>query len=352
MSERKNTPDLDWDLQIGGETIRLTTESSNGYLLHLVKRFLGDYHAASGEATCNIRIIPFPYIYKHPWEMIEIDRFRNFFSEVHGRYPRDDQPDRIDLSLRLMQYLDPESEVVRHIRQMIDGQRLTYARIGMDLFFFDTGTRTAFLFIGETFKRFPLVQWMMKIFDLGQSMIWSGILNGIMFILSHLLIYNHGLLLHGSALQKDGHGYLFLGVSGAGKSTITRLIGPDICLSDDGVILKREMGAVFVYDSPFRQFDRPGKDGDPAKIQLQKVFILEKADQNKTLPVKKNELMDCILRHMIHFYKFMDRETAEKGFYITKDMVGCLPAYRLQFSKRRDLWDSAILNRESEVNHA
>ena len=352
MFERDKAGEQSLDLQIGGKAIRLITKTSDVYLLYLVKKYLGTYCVATNKTACNIKIIPFAYVYKHPWATDELERFRRFFLEVHGRYPSDIQPDRIGLSLRLLQYMDPGDKSIQHICQMIHGQKLTYARVGMDLFFFNTESKTAYLFVGETFRRLPLIKWIMKIFDMGQSTIRTGILNGIMFVLSHLLIYDQGLLLHGSALQKDGHGFLFLGLSGAGKSTITQLVGPDVCFSDDGVVVKKEMDTVFVYHSPFKQTKGFGKERDMVKTKIQKAFLLEKADQNRALPLKKSELMDSILKHMIHFYKFMDRDTAQKGFYIVKDIVESLPVYKLQFSKRQDIWNNAILSSGSEVNHA
>ena len=65
----------------------------------------------------------------------------------------------------------------------------------------------------------------------------------------------HTLLMHSSVIRYDGMASLFLGVSGTGKSTHSRLWlgnieGCDL-VNDDNPVLRVEDGAVYVYGSPW-----------------------------------------------------------------------------------------------------
>lgn len=61
--------------------------------------------------------------------------------------------------------------------------------------------------------------------------------------------------LHGSCICKDGKAFLFLGESGTGKSTHTRLwrenIAGSVLLNDDSPIVAVEEDGVYVYGSPW-----------------------------------------------------------------------------------------------------
>lgn len=67
-----------------------------------------------------------------------------------------------------------------------------------------------------------------------------------------LLAKNNGVILHASACLVKGKAHLFLGKSGAGKSTTVRLLFRDFLpLADDMVILKKENKQFFFYQTPF-----------------------------------------------------------------------------------------------------
>lgn len=63
------------------------------------------------------------------------------------------------------------------------------------------------------------------------------------------------LLLHASAVEHDGYGYLFLGKSGTGKSTHSALwakhIDGAVLLNDDNPVVRIIDGSVYVYGTPW-----------------------------------------------------------------------------------------------------
>ena len=146
-------------------------------------------------------------------------------------------------------------------------------------------------------------------------------------------------MLHGAAVQKNDKAVLLLGLSGAGKSTITHLCRPDACFSDDGVIIRKEGGQIHAFRSPFRQIKRKEKCPDCMRGRVRKVFLLEKDECYNIVQMKKNELMHIILLNLIHFFKYMTDETVGKGFWVVKEMVDMLRVYRLHFPKASQMWD-------------
>jgi hypothetical protein len=77
--------------------------------------------------------------------------------------------------------------------------------------------------------------------------------------------------------------------------------------------------------------------------ELQKILLLEKSTYTKISPIAPNELMCIILRHLIHFFKYFDMETAQMGFNEVKKTLDLLPAYRLQFAINTEIWDNIIM---------
>jgi hypothetical protein len=89
-----------------------------------------------------------------------------------------------------------------------------------------------------------------------------------------------GILVHACGISMEGRGLLFLGTSGAGKSTTARLFkerGVTI-LSDDRIVIRAEGQGYRIYGTPWH-----GEAGweAPASAPLDGVFILEQAPRNR-----------------------------------------------------------------------
>lgn len=100
----------------------------------------------------------------------------------------------------------------------------------------------------------------------------------------HRLALGEGLEVHALGLaDEDGSGYLFLGHSGAGKSTTARLwkSRPGVSLlSDDRIILREHHGKVWMYGTPWH-----GDAGiaSPGPAPLSTIFLLEQSPTNELL---------------------------------------------------------------------
>jgi hypothetical protein len=105
----------------------------------------------------------------------------------------------------------------------------------------------------------------------------------------HNLASGKGVEVHALGLVDDaGNGHLFLGHSGAGKSTSARLWqrqqGAHI-LSDDRIILRRDGGQVWMHGTPWH-----GDAGiaSPQGALLSHIYILEQAPSNELLSMPRS----------------------------------------------------------------
>ena len=107
-------------------------------------------------------------------------------------------------------------------------------------------------------------------------------------ITMHRLSLGEGVEVHALGLvDEDGQGYLFLGHSGAGKSTSARLwmSEPGVkLLSDDRIIIREQDGKFWMYGTPWH-----GDAGvsSPGRAPLSAIFFLEQAPLNQFLPIAR-----------------------------------------------------------------
>ena len=105
-------------------------------------------------------------------------------------------------------------------------------------------------------------------------------------ILMHRLALGEGVELHALGLvDQDGSGYLFLGHSGAGKSTTARLWmrQPGVhMLSDDRIILRQHQGGFRMYGTPWHGDAGVASAGS---APLTAIYFLEQAPAHQILPI-------------------------------------------------------------------
>jgi hypothetical protein len=105
-------------------------------------------------------------------------------------------------------------------------------------------------------------------------------------VMMHRLALGEGVEVHALGLaDEDGSGYLFLGHSGAGKSTTARLWmsqpGAKL-LSDDRIILRKQGNTFWMYGTPWHGDAGVSSQG---KVALSAIFLLEQAPDNQLLPM-------------------------------------------------------------------
>lgn len=101
----------------------------------------------------------------------------------------------------------------------------------------------------------------------------------------NLLSQGRGVLLHACAVSDNGHGFVFVGTSGAGKSTMADLWknqkGVTI-LSDDRVIVREMGGRLWAYGTPWHG---DVKLGSPGRARIDGIFVLRHGEENGAVPL-------------------------------------------------------------------
>ena len=118
-------------------------------------------------------------------------------------------------------------------------------------------------------------------------------------ILHVLLTKNNGFEIHASSILINDKVYLFLGKSGAGKSTISTFLSSRYkLLSDDMVIVRKYNSKYFVFQTPF--FERNTSImKSSGRYPIEKVFFIEKnIDVHSTEIMNSKKVFSLLLKHV------------------------------------------------------
>lgn len=118
-------------------------------------------------------------------------------------------------------------------------------------------------------------------------------------VLGRLLAYRGGCIMHSLGIILNGNGYLFIGHSSAGKSTMAQILKTEaVILCDDRNIIRKLDDRLMVYGT-WSHGDVP--DISPLSAPLKGLFFLEKSNANALLRVHDNSiglkiLLACLIR--------------------------------------------------------
>jgi hypothetical protein len=160
-------------------------------------------------------------------------------------------------------------------------------------------------------------------------------------LITHHLSLGRGVELHGCGLvHQDGESFLFVGHSGAGKSTTARLWAQRTAvevLSDDRIIVRRDsnVGRPSHIQNPhnFLMHGTPWHGeavfASPGRAPLRRIFLLEHGSENRVERLSRSAAVgELLARSFTPFYqpRFVDPVLA-----LLEEMVDVLPCYRFQF---------------------
>lgn len=146
------------------------------------------------------------------------------------------------------------------------------------------------------------------------------------------LAYRDGLILHSAGVDLGGNGFVFTGVSGAGKTTLTRLFmsGAPYArpLSDDRMVIRRQDGVYRAFGTPW-----PGDAGvaENESVDLAALFFLTKADRPKLVRLTAAQAV----RRMFPMVScpWYDRERVPLVLDTCEGLVNSVPCYDLHFTQ-------------------
>jgi hypothetical protein len=162
-------------------------------------------------------------------------------------------------------------------------------------------------------------------------------LDSVLRILHSLIVAERGgFLLHAASAVCDGRAYLFSGVSGAGKTTMTRLAPAYVTLLTDEISYVRPSADGYsAFGTPFA--GELAKAGENCTAPVAALFFLEKGPENRVDELSPAEAVRRLMRNILFFAE--DRDLVEKLLATACDFVARVPIHRLTFYPDPRVWD-------------
>lgn len=149
-------------------------------------------------------------------------------------------------------------------------------------------------------------------------------------IIINLLYQKCGLLVHSSGFAYKNKGYLFIGSSGAGKSTFSNIIRINIdvpILSDDRIAVRKRNGRFYIYGTPWHG---TAEFVSPEKSPLSGLFFLKKGIKNY---LQKLSVSDTVSRlFKCSFPPFWDKKGISSTLKICEDIATSIPSFEFSFT--------------------
>ncbi len=153
-------------------------------------------------------------------------------------------------------------------------------------------------------------------------------------LIMHRLTQEKAIELHSCGIVRpDGTGNLFVGHSGAGKSTTTRLwtASEDVdVLSDDRIIVRRDpsdkVGCMRMYGTPWHG---EAAYASPGSAPLTRIFLLEHGYGNVLTRLSASQAVaELFARSFVPFHR---HEYLESALDFLQDVASAVPCYRYAF---------------------
>jgi len=185
---------------------------------------------------------------------------------------------------------------------------------------------------------------------------------------SLILARDGGFLAHAASAVRNGRAFLFAGVSGAGKTTISRLAPPDVVLLTDEISYVRpdietrnakreirkskvESGSSFdpgnhqstidnrqsyvAFGTPFA--GELARIGENLRAPIAALYLLSQGPGNIIEDVSQAEAVRALLQNILFFAQ--DDELGRLVFQTAFEFVSCVPVRRLVFAPDARVWD-------------
>jgi hypothetical protein len=155
-------------------------------------------------------------------------------------------------------------------------------------------------------------------------------------LLSWILLRHAGFLLHAAKVVRNGRAYVFMGRSGAGKSTVAALSPAGSVWTDEISLLRREKGEWRAYGTPFWGEFRAA--GSNSSAPVAGIFGLGQARENRVEALGPVGLLRNILPNVLFFSG--DAAANQHLLEILGRAVKEIPGYNLAFRKDKTFWEA------------
>jgi hypothetical protein len=165
-------------------------------------------------------------------------------------------------------------------------------------------------------------------------------LDSLLRIIHSLVLARRGeFLVHAASAIRNGRAFLFAGVSGAGKTTISRLAPADATLLTDEISYVRKSPSGYdAHGTPFA--GELARLGAHCSAPLAALYLLRQGPENRIDEVDPAAATQALLRNILFFAR--DAELVQSVFEGACEFVQRVPVRQLTFRKDATVWDLLV----------
>ncbi|HEX4075389.1 MAG TPA: hypothetical protein VHX49_08325 [Candidatus Acidoferrales bacterium] len=153
---------------------------------------------------------------------------------------------------------------------------------------------------------------------------------------SLVLAEESGFLVHAASGIRNGRAFVFSGVSGAGKTTLSRLAPPDATLLTDEISYIRKGASGYdAYGTPFA--GELARVGTNIQAPLDALYFLEKGPDNRIVPISEPDAAHALIRNILFFAH--DPELVKRVFEAALEFVSRVRVARFVFTPDERAWE-------------
>ncbi|MBN1912960.1 MAG: hypothetical protein JW788_01020, partial [Candidatus Omnitrophica bacterium] len=156
------------------------------------------------------------------------------------------------------------------------------------------------------------------------------------YLVSLNLFERNGFLMHSCGMVLKGNAYVLAGPSGAGKTTLARLIKRvSAVLSDESTAVSLKNKKYYAYATPF--FGDFGKISSNRKAPLKAILFLKQSKRFCHRRLSRPEASVSLVKN-IFLSKADLRYNINKVLQISAQAAGRIPCYELEFLPHQSIW--------------
>jgi hypothetical protein len=145
-----------------------------------------------------------------------------------------------------------------------------------------------------------------------------------------------GLLVHAASVVRGGRGYLFPGVSGAGKTTLSRLSADATLLSDELSIVTMPADGPVVHGTPF--WGELARAGAAATAVLAGIYFPRHAPGHAVTPLGERAALTRLLPTVMSFAR--EADVVARVLDLAAELVAAVPCFVLDFRRDPGFWEA------------
>jgi len=151
-----------------------------------------------------------------------------------------------------------------------------------------------------------------------------------------ILAREGGFLVHAASAVRNGRAFLFAGVSGAGKTTISRLAPSGVLLLTDEISYVRRTATGYeAFGTPFA--GELARVGENIRAPLSVLYLLTQGTPNRIEEVNEVDAARAVLESVLFFAQ--DAELVKRVFQSALDFVNTVPVKRFVFKADASAWE-------------